>query len=495
VCQFQLTRLPAGASVQSEGVPEVECCGQSKPLQETRMSVETLPAKSALRAACSAALLACLLSGCALLGVAEQQKLDRQLIRLTGTVNTAEPLEGNLVVVMLRKSAGADEDEILGHYVVERSGGRFLFVATEPGEYRLAAFNDRDADLVYEGHEPVLISSSSTTFSMGKGQTESGIELFVPPSARADPGRPIAIRDFESRSAQDQLALTLNQVESVGEVADLSDPRFAAEVAPKGMWAPYDFVFEIGAGVFFLEAYDDDRIPVLFIHGISGFPAQFRELIDSLDKKRFQPWVYLYPSGAKLDNIARHLTQVLQRLESRYEFRDIAFVAHSMGGLVTRAFLLDYYQQTGRDYDRKLITISTPWGGMASAAGATRLRHPVYSWIDITPNSDFLNRIFYEDAQTKDRQLLPPGLTSHMLFGFAETEPESGGGFLLEGFRRMARDKSSDGTVPVVSQLRPEAQHDASSVFGVDATHTGILKDPLTIERVNHLLGNYADEL
>ena len=434
-----------------------------------------------LRTALASALIGALLAGCAVLGVGKQQELDRQLIRFRGTVSTAPPLEGNLVVVLVRK---IDEemggDQIVGHYVIERSGGRFQFSVTEPGRYALVAFNDRDADLVYEAHEPVLVASAATSFEVARGDILDEFALLIEPAARVDPGDPIDILEFQSRSAQDQLAISLSQLESVGEVTDLSDPRFAAEVGPKGLWSPYDFVFDIGAGVFFLQPYDRGRIPVLFIHGISGFPAQFRDLIESMDQERFQAWVYLYPSGAKLENVATHLTQLQQKLESRYGFEDIVFVAHSMGGLVARAFLLDYYEQTNKDYSRKLITISTPWAGIASAAlGARRMRNPVYSWIDVAPGSEFLNRIFFRDPEAATRQLLPPHMTAHLIFGF---EGKGGG-------------DPNDGTVTVASQLRPEAQREARTQFGVHATHTGILKDELTIDRLNSLLGSYADEL
>jgi pimeloyl-ACP methyl ester carboxylesterase len=161
-----------------------------------------------------------------------------------------------------------------------------------------------------------------------------------------------------------------------------------------------DFVSEGRAGVYFLEAYDPDRIPVLFVHGISGYPQQFEALIDGLDRERFQPWLYFYPSGFPLDDLARHLATLLQRLEVQLDVGELAVVAHSMGGLVSRAAILEYERETEREDVRLLVTISTPWGGQAEAAGAAGARvelPPVFQ--DMSPSSDFLRRLFYEEAK------------------------------------------------------------------------------------------------
>ena len=47
---------------------------------------------------------------------------------------------------------------------------------------------------------------------------------------------------------------------------------------------------------------------------------------------------------------------------------------------------------------------------------------------------------------------------------------------------------SGDGVVAIASQLRPEAQEEARSLRGFDATHVGILEDAAAISRVNEIL-------
>ena len=97
------------------------------------------------------------------------------------------------------------------------------------------------------------------------------------------------IAALQARSFSEQLELSLGQVTAVGEVANLGDPRFDEAVAEDGLWRPFDFLFK----------------------GHPGHRANFRTLIERLDRRRFQPWAYYYPSGASLPAVADHLTQTM----------------------------------------------------------------------------------------------------------------------------------------------------------------------------------------
>ena len=65
----------------------------------------------------------------------------------------------------------------------------------------------------------------------------------------------------------------------------------------------------------------------------------FRDLIASLDRKRYQAWVAYYPSGGRPRRTARRLDgpDVRRGFAPSTASRKAAVVAHSMGGLVTRA--------------------------------------------------------------------------------------------------------------------------------------------------------------
>jgi pimeloyl-ACP methyl ester carboxylesterase len=243
-----------------------------------------------------------------------------------------------------------------------------------------------------------------------------------------------------------------------------------------GMWRFVDFLFELGAGVYFLEEYDPKRIPVLFVHGISGYPQEFTKLIESVDRERFQPWFYFYPSGFHLDGIAGHLSGVIGELQGRLGFDELAVVAHSMGGLVSRSFIQKHFEETGRRDTKLFVAISSPWGGSEGAANVENAPQNVvvFSWLDMNPLSDFLRGLFHQPPDYQEVRPLPEHTAFHMIFGY----------------RRRARSwgPSGDSVLTVASMTRREAIDDARSVLPLNYSHTGILKSDAAVERVNMLL-------
>jgi len=255
-------------------------------------------------------------------------------------------------------------------------------------------------------------------------------------------------------------------------VATLDDPRFAPEVAAKGMWQYYDFLLEVHPGIYFLQPYDPKKIPVLFVHGINGTPRDFQFLIAALDRDRFQPWVFYYPSGAGLDALSELLKQLFVRLRVKYHFKDAVVIAHSMGGLVTRAFLLKDYEGNRADVVHTYVTISSPLGGMKSAAaGVENSPIVVRSWYGLAPGSPFLDGLFYKNAEKTERRRLPESMAYHLLFGFRGKD-------------------ATDQVVTINSELRYEAQEEARSIRGFRETHTSILESPAVAARLNQILAD-----
>ena len=273
------------------------------------------------------------------------------------------------------------------------------------------------------------------------------------------------------RTRDAQMTAIFSAVTAAGKITTLSDPRFATENVRAGMWAPYDFILNEGPGVYFLEKYDPSRIPVLFVHGIDGSPDNFRYLIERLNRQRFQAWVYYYPSGARLGLIADHLVHAVSQVELHYRMPTLVVVAHSMGGLVAREFLLQ--RQSERLHIPLFISLSTPWGGNSAAQIGIDLSPTVVrSWHDIAPASSYLQSLFY--TQSDARRWLPAVTQHQLLFSFKKGSNSFG--------------QSSDQVVTVASELRAEAQDEAAGVYGFDATHMGILEDPQVSVRVNKLL-------
>jgi pimeloyl-ACP methyl ester carboxylesterase len=407
-----------------------------------------------MKALLGAVLLASLV-GCAMLDVKEQQaKLDANC-RIAGQVAT-ERADAVPIIVVLARQRG-ESWEVADHFVLERPG--LWGFAASAGTYGVAAFQDLNRDLKLQRAEPYLAVDRSALITCKPGERRMDLALRIPAGARSAFGETLDISALQVRTFDAQMDVSLTQVTAVGEIAELSDPRFDQAVAEDGLWRPFDFLFKGHPGIYFLGAYDRTKIPVLFVHGINGSPQNFRTLIEGLDRRRFQPWVYYYPSGAALPNVAGHLTQTMRQLQVRYGFSSFAVVAHSMGGLVSRGFLQRYREGGGAASVPLFVSIATPWDGHKAAEWGAKA--PIGSarvFTDMAPNSAYLRSLYGRD----------PGVPHYLLY------------------------TSNDGTVTKESQLRDAAQKGAASVEGFHETHMGVLEAAAVSARLNELLARAA---
>jgi pimeloyl-ACP methyl ester carboxylesterase len=404
------------------------------------------------------------LGGCStILAVRGQQQRADQNAVVSGTVSTEQPARGPLFVGILARDASGFY--LVDHFVAEKPGPWIFALA--PGTYWLAACEDVNGDGRYD-NEPALAPDPDKPLLLAPGQSVEGISLLIPEQGRF-PGS-FTVADLQARDPAEQQRVSAFKMSVAGEVTMLDSPRFAPEVGVKGMWQYYDFLLETRPGIYFLQPYDPTKIPVLFVHGIGGTPRDFQYLIAALDRDRFQAWVFYYPSGAGLDALAELLEQLFVRLRVEYRFTEAVVVAHSMGGLVTRAFLLKDYERNGADVVHTYVTISSPLGGMKSAgAGVESSPVVVRSWYGLAPGSPFLDGLFYKDTKKTERRQLPKSMAYHLFFGI--------------------RGKgSTDNVVSISSQLRYEAQEEARSIRGFRETHTSILESPAVAARLNEIL-------
>ena len=232
------------------------------------------------------------------------------------------------------------------------------------------------------------------------------------------------------------------------QVNGLDAPGVADAFGRKGLWQPLSFVKEKRGGVYLLEAYDPKKVPVLFIHGAGGTPQDWRYFISQLDRKKYQPWVYYYPTGLPIDLSAAWLNNFITQLHNQYGFRQMAVAAHSMGGLVARRFIALNAAGEGGDFDMLLATFSTPFGGVPIARlGLTLGAYAVPSWHDLAPDSAFLRSL--------RAQPLPERVRHYVFFGYRE----DGGEF------------DSDGVISVASQRAAKA----ARMLGFRTDHSDIL--------------------
>jgi pimeloyl-ACP methyl ester carboxylesterase len=324
--------------------------------------------------------------------------------------------------------------------------------------YRVGAFTDENGNGKYDAGEPLDIVKDVKPLPLGDpGVTPKIWDLTLTREHGLPPGTVIELPKTNEELG-DSLRLAL------GEVVSLDDPRFVADAGGAGHWRPHDFLRDNTMGIYFTEAYDPNRMPVLFVNGIGGSPQDGRFLIEHLDRKRYQLWFYHYPSGMRLDRVAKALSTGLGVLKRRLQFAHCDVVAHSMGGLVSRVAIYDAVEAEGADFIPKFVSISTPWGGhKAAKTGIRMLKHPVPSWIDVCPNSDFLVSMYTIP--------LPPGTEHHLIYG-------------------VTRNDKDDGVATVESQTDPRIAASATSVTRFPYEHTKILFQYDVLARVSEALAS-----
>lgn len=95
-------------------------------------------------------------------------------------------------------------------------------------------------------------------------------------------------------------------------------------------------------GLYMLQPYDPDRIPLIFVHGLISTPQMWRNVINELEsdpelRGRYQCWVFGYPTGNPPAYSALRFREELAKVHLLYpKSRGYVLVGHSMGGLVSR---------------------------------------------------------------------------------------------------------------------------------------------------------------
>jgi len=247
-------------------------------------------------------------------------------------------------------------------------------------------------------------------------------------------------------------------------VSTLDVPAFMESVGRKGLWQPLSFIKEKRGGVYLLEAYDPDKTPVLFIHGAGGTPQDWRYFISQLDRRKYQVWVYAYPTGLPIELSAGWLNKFVAELHREYGFERLAIAAHSMGGLVARRFIGLDAGDTGRGYRTLLATFSTPFGGVPLARLTPTLGpYAVPSWRDLQPDSSFLRSLL--------AAALPASVHHHAFYAYRD----DGGSF------------DSDGVISVASQLAAKAER----AHGFQTDHSDIIESASVFKRFAAVLAAF----
>ena len=417
-------------------------------------AVKKIIGRSLLVALCVA------VGGCSLIKLREESKTFYASTVLVGRVDNPSGWSGPVIVAAYARKSG--RISIVHHTMLHEPGGYELIVPK--GKFGLFAFGDTNGNNVFDAGEPAgEYTGTAPIIATGTGVVAS-LDLVLKDASPARITIPVGT-SFNVSAAPPHST-------QAGALANLDAPIFSAENGTRGYWAPMEFFKAVGGNVYFLEPFDPNRIPILFVHGAGGSPQDWRYFFDHIDRSRYQPWFFYYPSGAALDSMAYLLYWKLFNLQLKYHFETLYITAHSMGGLVARTFLLNHGGQFPQA--KLFVSLSTPWAGEATAElGVKHSPAVVPSWIDMQPQGRFMQALF--------ERRLPPTVDYYLLFG------HKGGYSMLR--------PNNDGTVTLASQLRNSAQAEARMVYGFDEDHVSILSSPQVLAQYQTILANVEQKV
>jgi pimeloyl-ACP methyl ester carboxylesterase len=397
-----------------------------------------------------------LLSSCSILGLRKQvEQLDAHgaiTIRISPASKGPAPtyalawIEENGV---RKESAG---------FQTVRPDGLAAFTLLANRTYHIGAFTDENGNRAYDAGEPLAVLTDMHPRLLDRPDVQPKLWKLTLQRYHGLPSGAVIAVPKEDKKLGGAMKVAF------GEVVSLDDPRFAAQDGSEGLWRPLEFLTGNAVGIYFTEPYDPARIPVVFVYGIGGSPQDLRWLMEHFDKKRYQCWFLQYPSGVRLERVATTLAAGLNLLKHEHHFERCYLVAHSMGGLVSHVALAEAVRRERVNYIPRLVTISTPWGGhKAAESGIRHLKHPVPSWLDVAPASQYLTTLYATP--------LPAGTTHDLIYGSTP-----GGPFWMK--------EPNDGTVTVASETDPRAARKARSVTHYPYSHVGILSQEVTLGKV-----------
>lgn len=323
------------------------------------------------------------------------------------------------------------------------------------GNYHLYIFADLDKNKDFESYEVV----GQASVKVDPEQSIAGA-VVEGPSITLDLEHPLTI-DFRVNERVRPNSYVY---------ASLDDKFFDEKYGAEGLYRPAELMSHTQGFIFSLDEYDPDKTMVLFVHGISGTPRDWKFIVEGLDRTRFQPFFFYYPTGLQLDKLGTLLAQIIDYLgkNAKHPPFKLVIAAHSMGGLVAKSAIQKLSEQSAPAYLRMYASFSTPYGGSDPArfwGDKTPIMVP--AWRDIATKSDFLRDL--------TQQPFPDKLPFYLLFAYKDPSA-------------IKNAENSDGSVTILSQLEPSVQSGASKVLGFNETHMGILNSEAARESFLRLL-------
>ncbi|MBV8814747.1 MAG: alpha/beta fold hydrolase [Verrucomicrobia bacterium] len=95
------------------------------------------------------------------------------------------------------------------------------------------------------------------------------------------------------------------------------------------------------AGLLLTQPYNSEKIPLIFVHGLLSSAYIWQNVAGSLIadpeiRRHYQFWVFSYSTGNPITFSAMLLRRDLAYAESKYHFKQVILIGHSMGGIISR---------------------------------------------------------------------------------------------------------------------------------------------------------------
>ncbi len=329
----------------------------------------------------------------------------------------------------------------------------------------------------------------------------------------------------------------------LGYSLDSPSLKESKRMATKGLLFPDDV--DEYRGVYLLEPYDPNKIPVLMVHGLWSTPLTWIDMFNDLRafpeiRSRYQFWFYLYPTAKPFWESAALLREDLAKLRfeidpqhANQQLDQMVLVGHSMGGLLSRMQVLDSGNQfwsaiADGSFDqlraepeikqqirqvaffhanpsiRRVVTMATPHRGSQLANDWTQslarlfIRYP-QSMIakatvgranaDLFKSPELIQPATSIDSLSPDTPFFPvlnslqppPTVRQHNVVGVVKDR----------SWWKWIEEEPGDGVVPVSSARLEQAE----SEITVTADHQNVHRHPLAILEVRRILLQHLAEL
>lgn len=366
------------------------------------------------------------------------------------------------------------------------------------------------------------------------------------PTERESPQTPRCVLEFFDPLESNQIRLADHWVPLQTDLTTplayfLDTPKFRKRNMPTaGLLDPNQQ--QDAKGLFMLEPYDPERIPVVMVHGLWSSPLTWMDMFNDLRsfpeiRERYQFWFYLYPTGQPFwisaTQMRGDLARARQALNPRNEhptMDQMVLVGHSMGGLVSRMQTIDsgddfWHIVTDKPVEElrgepddvqklvstlkfrpsdsvaRVVTIATPHRGSDFAnqytqwLGRTFIKLPKFA-ISVGNRLTKENPGFFKDTDlltmTTSIDSLSPTSPIFPVMLRAERSPNVAYHNIvgvIESRSLLGRvTRESDGVVAYSSA----SMKDVESEVVVDADHTTIHTRPETILEVRRILLEHA---